>query len=282
VSGVDQAVVELERAVEVAADVIARGERGTNDDAFVNTALARVAHKVRNEDFDGGASTIDEALAEFEPRQRRSQVTLLEEGVKVDILRRDAVAVAQRIEMIVAVDHPTDRPAWLPEFQARYDAFKAEGAAKGINFSLSVAIELARRMVSTARDTNERGIALNVFGETLRELGGRESGTARLDEAVQAHRAALQEWTREREPQGWAQTQVNLGIALARLGERERGTAQLEAAEAAFRAALEERPREREPQAWAVTQVRAAHARVSTPIRGHCFLQLRRAALPLA
>src|ERR1700730_18845170 len=37
-----QAVTELERAVEIALDVIARGERGTNDDAFVNTVLARV------------------------------------------------------------------------------------------------------------------------------------------------------------------------------------------------------------------------------------------------
>ena len=51
----EQAVTELERAVEVALDVIARGERGTNDDAFVNTVLARVAERVRSDDLDGGA-----------------------------------------------------------------------------------------------------------------------------------------------------------------------------------------------------------------------------------
>jgi len=39
----EQAVTELERAVEVALDVIARGERGTNDDAFVDAVLARVS-----------------------------------------------------------------------------------------------------------------------------------------------------------------------------------------------------------------------------------------------
>ena len=78
----------------------------------------------------------------------RSRVALLEEGVKVDTLRRDAAAVARRIEMIVAADHPTDRPAWLPAFRATYDAFYEDGEAKGINFSLSVAIELARRMRS--------------------------------------------------------------------------------------------------------------------------------------
>jgi hypothetical protein len=37
----EQAIAELERAVEVALDVIARGERGANDDAFVNAVLAR-------------------------------------------------------------------------------------------------------------------------------------------------------------------------------------------------------------------------------------------------
>jgi hypothetical protein len=42
--------------------------------------LARVADKVRNDDLDGGAVTIDEALAELEAKHRRSQVLLLEEG----------------------------------------------------------------------------------------------------------------------------------------------------------------------------------------------------------
>jgi hypothetical protein len=48
---------------------------------------------------------------------------LLEEGVNVDTLRRDAVAVARRIEALVTVQHPTLRPAWLPEFGKRYDTY---------------------------------------------------------------------------------------------------------------------------------------------------------------
>src|SRR5271166_4147801 len=55
----------------------------------------------------------------------------------------------------------------------------------------------------------------------------RETGTARLDEAVAAYRAALGEWTRERVPLDWAMTQMNLGNALGTLGERESGTARL-------------------------------------------------------
>ena len=69
-------------------------------------------------------------------------------------------------------------------------------------------------------------------------LGERESGTARLEEAVAAYRAALEERTRERVPLDWATTQNNLGNALWTLGERESGTARLEEAVAAYRAAL--------------------------------------------
>ncbi|MGH6923359.1 MAG: tetratricopeptide repeat protein, partial [Propylenella sp.] len=81
----------------------------------------------------------------------------------------------------------------------------------------------------------------------------RESGTVRLEEAVAAYRAALEEYTRERVPLDWAATQVNLGESLSTLGERESGTARLEEAVAAFRAALEEYTRERVPLDWAMS-----------------------------
>ncbi|WP_336490675.1 tetratricopeptide repeat protein [Methylobacterium nigriterrae] len=260
VSDFEQAVTELERAVEVALDVIARGERGTSEDAFVNAVLAQVAEKVRNDDLDGGARTVDEALAELEAKHRQSQVVLLEEGVKVDTLRRDAVAVAKRIEQIVAAGHSADRPAWLPEFRARYNEFQADGAEKGINFSLSVAVELARRMAATARKADECGLALTLLGNALGQLGERESGTARLEEAVTAYRAALEERTRERVPLLWAKTQNNLGNALQALGERESGTARLEEGVAVYRAALEEETRERVPLQWAATQMNLGNA----------------------
>ena len=53
------------------------------------------------------------------------------------------------------------------------------------------------------------------LGNALTRLGERESGTARLEEAVAAYRAALEEQTRERVPLQWAATQMNLGIALS-------------------------------------------------------------------
>ncbi|WP_157272412.1 tetratricopeptide repeat protein, partial [Azohydromonas aeria] len=94
----------------------------------------------------------------------------------------------------------------------------------------------------------------NNLGTALTRLGERESGTARLEEAVQAYRAALQEYTQERVPLAWAMTQHNLGAALTRLGERESGTARLEEAVQAYRAALQERTQQRVPLDWAMTQ----------------------------
>jgi hypothetical protein len=133
----DQAVVELERAVDVALDVIARGERGTNYDAFVDLVLAKVAEKTRLGDFDGGAQAVDVGLIDLDRREaeqcevfRRSRVALLEAGVNQDILRRDPVGAAQRIETIVAVEQP-DRLAWSPAFRERYDHFYEEGQTKG-------------------------------------------------------------------------------------------------------------------------------------------------------
>ena len=89
------------------------------------------------------------------------------------------------------------------------------------------------------------------LGAALATLGERESGTARLEEAVAAYREALKENTRERVPLEWAMTQMNLGNALKRLGERESGTARLEEAVAAYREALQELTRERVPLDWA-------------------------------
>ena len=58
------------------------------------------------------------------------------------------------------------------------------------------------------------------LGNALRVLGGRESGTARLEEAVAAYREALQEDTRARVPLEWAKTTGNQGVALMLLAER--------------------------------------------------------------
>ncbi len=113
------------------------------------------------------------------------------------------------------------------------------GAIAAAMCILVAAIALSRKLLDAASTDDERGAAHVCLGIALATLGERESGTARLDEAVAAYREALKEYTRERVPLDWAMTQNNLGNALATLGERESGTARLEEAVAAYREALE-------------------------------------------
>ena len=212
----EQALAEVEHAVEIALTVIARGERPGNLDDFVEAIRARLSETTRAGEYDQGSRAVDDALLELDRRdaeQRdaawRSRVALLEDGIEQDSLRRDAPAVARRIEALVALDHPADRPAWTPAFRQRWDAYYEEGRDKGIAFPLEVAAALARIMLSNAADSDERGMAGNLLGNVLWQRGERESGTARLGQAVAAYRAALEERTRDRVPLDWAMTQNN-------------------------------------------------------------------------
>ena len=71
---------------------------------------------------------------------------------------------------------------------------------------------------------------------------------------MEAHRAALEEYTRERAPLEWARTQNSLGVALSDLSWLEGNIERLEEAVAAYESALKERTRKRRPLEWARTQ----------------------------
>ena len=58
------------------------------------------------------------------------------------------------------------------------------------------------------------------LGNVLFILGERESGTAMLEQAVDAFRAALEERTRDRVPLDWAGTTYILGYTEALIGGR--------------------------------------------------------------
>ncbi|MCA3562577.1 MAG: hypothetical protein IOC82_16290 [Aestuariivirga sp.] len=64
------------------------------------------------------------------------------------------------------------------------------------------------------------------LGTALAIRGQREARTARLEQAVEAYRAALSEWTHDREPLQWAGVLGNEGMALLTLAERTEDPAQ--------------------------------------------------------
>ena len=263
----EQAVVEVSAAVETAIDVTKKGARGSNLDDLVDAVRSRIAEKTRAGDFDGAARDADQGFADWECAEAerrdasvRSGIALLEAGLEQDILRRDAPAAARRVEKIVGLEHPEDADSRFATLRQRLNTFHVHGRDKGINFHLLVAIEIARLALALAQGPEQRGGALIDLGNALNTLGERESGTAKLEDAVAAYREALKERTRERVPLDWAATQNNLGNALGALGARESGTAKLEDAIAAYREALKERTRERVPLDWAATQNNLGYA----------------------
>jgi tetratricopeptide (TPR) repeat protein len=75
----------------------------------------------------------------------------------------------------------------------------------GDNQALVEAIGVYRRALTLAPrgpQPLDWATTQNNLGTALVTLGARESGTARLEEAVAAYRAALEEWTRDRVPHG--------------------------------------------------------------------------------
>ena len=79
----------------------------------------------------------------------------------------------------------------------------------------------------------------NNLGLALWRLGERESGTARLEEAVAAYRAALEERRRERVPLDWAASFGGQGVALMLIADRTNDGAVAETAAAQIETAYQ-------------------------------------------
>jgi tetratricopeptide (TPR) repeat protein len=251
----DAALRGLERALQVAAAERQRGALPANTDDAVNAVIARVDELNERGEIDAAA----QAIADEAARATAGLMRLCDAGIAQAILTRNAGAACGYVLQKLPLEVPGPE-AQFGALRAEQDRWYERGRDQGLNFDLEVAIALARALCARAGDADQRGAALGTLGNALRTLGEREAGTDRLEAAVSAYRAALQEFTRDRVPMQWALTQMNLGNALARLGEREAGTGRLEAAVAAYRAALEEFPRDRVPLDWAGTQMNLGSA----------------------
>ena len=249
---VGQAWVELQNAMEMAVRVQADGRVTSNQGGFVDEVLHRVAELSAEGEYGSAGDEIEAALSREEEESQARRMKLLARGVEVALLDRDTVRAAALVARKADLE-----AGGVAEFQALrglQDFYYERGRDKGINLDLELAIDLATLIAARAEGYDERGVALNDLGTTLSTLGERESGTERLEQAVEAYRAALEEWTRDKAPLEWAGTQNNLGNALKFLGERESGTERLEQAVAAYKAALEEWTRDKVPLDWATTQ----------------------------
>ena len=254
---VDQALTELDNAVNIAINVQRRGRAPSETGPFVEAVLREVAALSKEGQLDIAAGKVDLALAQLDvatDKIRMAKLELLESGIDTDLLRRDVASAAARIVQKVKLQ--TDNPAALFEaLRTELSKWYQRGRDKGVNIDLEIAIALAEEVTTRASNKDNKGTALNDLGYALSTLGQRESGTKRVEKGIAAFNAALEALTRERAPFGWAATQSGLGYALGALGSRESGTKRLEEAVMAFNFALDVQTRERVPLDWARTQV---------------------------
>jgi tetratricopeptide (TPR) repeat protein len=264
--GMKQAV---RNAIEIYEKEIAGQPVETNLDEIVGRALGRAKEQV-----DRGQSALARAtLRRGTEEMRREKEDYLEGYVTgvttlyhrerdIALAAYDGGAAAEAVTAMANALHANDRSSARGAIASEADTAFAHGDEKGSNVHLVAAISL-RRSLAEGASRDERGLALVNLGTALWKLGEREARTAKLEEAVEAYREALQELTRERVPLDWAWAQGNLGAVLEALGARETGTARLEDAVTAYRAALGERTRERVPLDWAATQANLGNALLS-------------------
>ena len=91
--------------------------------------------------------------------------------------------------------------------QKEASALYQQGDELGDNDALFSAIERYQRLVHLMpreRMPLQWASAQNDLGNALLSLGQRESGVARLDQAIAAYFDALKEWTEDRAPLDWA------------------------------------------------------------------------------
>ncbi len=189
-------------------------------------------------EYDSAVAEIESALAEEEAAHKRRQSRLLDSGIELALLDGDAARAAALI--LRKADHDAGGRADSAALRQVQENYYVAGRDKGVALDLRVSIALAKLLVDRAGDSDETGAALNILGTALATLGERDSGTHRLEQAVEAYQQALKEYTRDRVPLDWARIQHNLALTYLMLFEKTAQAAHLDRAQDLLSAAAAE------------------------------------------
>lgn len=190
-------------AVLTAATIRQMDVPAANLPAIAQNALRQMAGFLRSGNLDAAVGIVDDTLLALNSatgltpdQMRQSRLAVLEGGISIDQMRRDAFGVARRIEQLMAVDWPTGA-AWAPAYKTRLDAFHKEGVDKNLNFSLEVATAMARRMQDAALNADEISLAKSYFDKSNNVLNTRDGKPTRAPfEGVPAARISQAEATK--------------------------------------------------------------------------------------
>src|SRR5262249_8363871 len=158
-------------------------------------------------------------LADVEVEQRRALDRFAVNAAETSA-RRGEIALT-RLRYAEAATHFANAAAVFPPQSAHEDkrigylgpearAFYLQGSEYGDNAASRSTIERRRQLIELnprERVPLEWAATHNNLAIALWSLGERESGTARLEQALAAFREALKEKTRERVPLDWATIQ---------------------------------------------------------------------------
>jgi hypothetical protein len=192
----------MKQAVRNAIDIyereIAGGRTQTDIDVIVDQALARARSLV-----DVGKSGLARAALrkaaesmrrdEEERRERYvAGVTALYNRERdIALAAYDGEAAAEAIILLAETIHGAKTEMVARSLNLEAATLYEYGRDRGSNVHLAALIILRRKLLDAASSDDERGIAQDNLGTALWALGERESGTARLEEAVAAYRDAL-------------------------------------------------------------------------------------------
>lgn len=182
----DRARREVEHTAVLTAATIRQMDVPAPDlPAIAQDALRQMAGLLRNGNLDAAIGVVDDTLLALNgatgltPDQlRQSRLAVLEGGITLEQIRRDAFGVAKRVEELISVDWPTGA-AWAPAYKTRLDAFHKEGADRNVNFSLEVAVAMARRMESAAANSDEIDLAKSYANTSQTVLNTRDGRPTR-------------------------------------------------------------------------------------------------------
>lgn len=145
------------------------------------------------------------------------------------------------------------------------DLGEAERDKSSLQFA-GILVTLAARGLQRERFPMDWALAVSYLGDIHSAIADITPDVsvqgAYWEEAVSYYREALSEYTREKAPRGWADTQMSMGIAFARLGELQRKKIYLVQAITASKEALRVHTRKDSPEAWASVMNNLASALV--------------------
>ncbi len=236
--GLYEVVLAKIAAQDADADQLTADQRLKSTLRWLNGAVSRMG--------DVGGNSANRAAAETAPRPDTETEQL---KARVAELRRQVAATSFKASPSTWVASRAKLGGLLAELGERTN--NADPIREAVQ-SLRAALH-----VESGDSAVKARTAANL-GNALVALASREPGTSNLEEALLTYRDALQMWTREDNPNEWAEAESGLGKALRLLGQREHLVDRLEQAATAFRSALEVWTQNDQPLKWAAVQVNLA------------------------